>query len=172
MTNPLPVPVEFDLPGEQWRVIPDLAEYGLEEAAFAAARTGLGDDYLPMIVISGGWWPAQSTAEDAAARALVAFADEVGGPVEVRHRQEREEGAGGMAQMLEATLTRGEQSVILDQIQIIDRMSVEGRAPEEGEEAPPWAGFVYRLTALREQVPVVAPEFEAMLRTIRFADGA
>jgi hypothetical protein len=154
MLKPLPIPLEFDLPGPEWVVIPDPAVYDVEEAAFMAMRRGVPGDYVPSIIISGGLWPADASLELTAQDALVVFSREVGSPVEVIEHHVLDGEVPLVGQTLEATTELEGRSVVLDQLQIFEQLI------PEGPEAPDATiGIVYRLTALREQMETVRPEF-------------
>jgi hypothetical protein len=207
MLNPLPVPIEVDLPGPEWTLVTDPEQYGVHDVVLMATRGGLGGDFAPTVTISGGIWPYEATAEDAAGLALADFAEQVGGPVEVRERQVTDEGRSGVAQLLEATTDLDGTPIVLDQIQIVERRDAvalgDGAAgpvsptgtdvaagttpttpggdatgePVDGaggvaiDSAAPGErralGLVYRLTALREQMDVVAPELQRLIASVR-----
>jgi hypothetical protein len=49
-----PIPFSVELPSPLWSQV-DPASVGVTNTLMLAKRTGLGDDYVPTIAVSGGW---------------------------------------------------------------------------------------------------------------------
>lgn len=154
--KPLPIPVSFQLPSDDWAPASPESR-GVDNAAFLALRSGLPGTYQPSIVVSGDVRESADVT-DVANEEVALLAGEAGTPVTVRERRVFESAsAPGLFQWLTVTTEIDGKEQDLDQLQVVTAY---------GDTAPA-AVVVHTLSCLAEQTKVVGAEFRKYVGSIR-----
>lgn len=175
----LPVPVSFKLPGDQWSP-QQPSSLGVANADFLAVRTavrtavhtavrpGDGSGYRPVLTVSGGLRDEAVTLDVVAGESLEVLRTQAA-EVELLHRRRVGDWVGGgvpgITQLLGGTAVVGGRSHELRQGQLLlDLVDIHDPAKR--------AVLVCTVTCTAEQLPVVGPEFEQFVSTIRVGEDA
>lgn len=158
--RPLPVPVEFRLPGPEWTG-QDPDALGVPTAAFLALRSDpAGDDYSPVLTISGGWREDGATPEQVGDESLEVLATQA---TDVRLLERTHHGsdrAPAITQLMAGTAVVDERALEMRQGQVVTAMV---------DLAHPTRAIVvlYTVTCTAAQLEVVGPEFQRFMGTVR-----
>lgn len=159
MTATLPVPVRFALPGDAWEPVRPEAR-GVTNAAFLAVRRGLGDDYEPILTISGGWRTDGATLEQIADESLELLRLQGASDVELVKRTVIDsEHAPAITQAIGATVEVDGQVFDVRQAQVVQEL-VDVHDPEKR------VVVLYTLSCTFRQWEQMVPEFQAFMASV------
>lgn len=158
--KPLPVPVEFRLPGPEWTA-QDPDALGVPTAAFLALRADPGDEgYAPVLTISGGWREDDVTVEQVGDESLAVLAEQAS---DVRLVERSRHGSGrapAITQLMAGTAVVDGRTHEMRQGQAITAM-VDVEHPERA------IVVLYTVTCTQQQFDVVGREFQDFMATVR-----
>lgn len=156
--KPLPVPVEFRLPGPEWSGH-DPDALGVPTAAYLALRSGYAD-YSPVLTISGGWREDGAPLEqvgDESLDVLAAQASDVRLVERSRHGSDR---APAITQLMSGTAVVDGQTLDMRQGQVVTAM-VDLAHPDRA------IVVLYTVTCTASQFDVVGREFQEFMATVK-----
>ena len=154
-----PIPFTIDLPSPRWVPV-DAAAVGVTHTFFLAKRTGLGEDYVPTIAVSGGWRTGVRSLEAVADESLAKLRAEGAEEVELVTRTVKDSPtAPGVTQTIGALATIEGRRHDLRQSQVVLGYVDLGR-PER------MAVFIHTLSCTYKQAPTMVEEFRAYVRSI------
>jgi hypothetical protein len=160
----LPVPLEFQLDAPPWESVPP-ASLGVENASFLAVRRGLGDDYSPTISVSGDLRPDAATLEDIAEESLQLLRVQAEDVELVTRQDTGTEQAPSIMQAIGATATIDGRRHDLRQVQVLLSLL-------DADEPARRAVVILTLSCTFRQFDSVAPEFQAMVASVRPVTGS
>ncbi|WP_299056095.1 hypothetical protein [uncultured Nocardioides sp.] len=154
-----PVPIRFELPGPQWRAVQP-ESVGVSNAMFVALRDDTPGDYTPIISFSGGWRTDDATMEQIAEEAVLRLRDETGDAQLMDRRQFGTEQTPSYSQVLRASAEVDGQHYDLARLQAL--IGLQDPAQERRR-----AVLIVSCTCLADQLDVVTPEFQALVKGLR-----
>jgi hypothetical protein len=155
----LPIPVQFELPGPEWAPA-DPATYGIENAAFVAARSPLTPGYTPTLVISGDERYDDATLPDIADEAAALLTRETP-HLTILHRKEAgSEKAPAITQLVGAGIEIEGQRYDLVQLQVLTAIL-------DVDDPRKRVVVIYKVTCLAADWPRIGREFQDFMRTVR-----
>jgi hypothetical protein len=158
--KPLPVPVEFRLPSDDWTPH-DPDALGVPTAAFLALRGGAGtEDYSPVLTISGGWREDGASLEQIGDESLDVLAAQAGDVTLVERSRHGSDRAPALTQLMSATATVNGRRLSMRQGQVVTAMVDVGHPSRA-------VVVLYTVTCTEEQFPVVGREFQEFMATVR-----
>lgn len=170
MNTTLPVPVEFELPGPEWTPA-DPATHGVTNAAFLAARTPIGEGYVPTLVVSGDERFDPASIRDIAEEAVAGLAAETP-HLRILHREEVGAAtAPAVTQLVAAGIEVEGRRFDLVQMQVVTALL-------DVDDPRRRVVVIYKVTCLADDWPRIGREFQDFMRTVRplpdqtDADGA
>lgn len=158
--KPLPVPIEFELPGDAWAPTdPDALD--LHTAAFVALRQG-GETttYTPILTISGDWRTDGASVEQIGEESLDVLAVQASDVRLIEREQHGSQRAPALTQLLGATAAIGDATLSMRQGQVVTAMP-DVEHPERA------IVVLYTVTCTEEQFEVVGREFGEFMATVR-----
>lgn len=164
--NEPPIPFTVELPSPLWTPI-DAEAVGVSHTLLLAKRTGLGDDYVPTIAVSGGWRVGVRSLEAIADESLAKLRAEGADEVELVERKVAgSETVPAVTQTLGAVAAIDGRRFDLRQTQVVLGF-VNLQHPEQ------MAVLIHTLSCTYAQSPAMVEEFKQYVDSfaLQTADG-
>jgi hypothetical protein len=159
MSATLPLPVQFELPGPEWSPT-DPAAYGIENAAFVAARTPVSPGYAPTLVISGDNRYDEASLREIAEESAALLGVETP-HLRVLHREEVGSAeAPAITQLIGAGIEVDGERLDLVQLQVLTALL-------DVDDPRKRVVVIYKVTCLAADWGRVGREFQDFMRTVR-----
>mgnify|MGYP000894245959 CR=1 FL=1 len=154
-----PVPIRFDLPAPQWRAVArDFG--GIRNALFEALRDDTEGGYTPVLSFSGGWRTDDATMEQIADECVMRLREETGDARLLDRRAAGTAQSPGYSQIIRSVAQIDGTEYVLARLQAVLGL-VDPAQPKRR------AVLVVSCTSTGEQAKALAPEFEALVKSLR-----
>jgi hypothetical protein len=160
VTKTLPLPLQFELPGPEWRpVAPE--SVGVENAAFLAVREPAGPtSYRPTLTISGDWRTDDASIDQIADESVVKVQEEAGNARLIQRTSVGSDEAPAATQLISARATIQGVDYDLRQVQ-----AVAGYL--DLDDPSRRIVVIYTLSCTADQLELAGREFQAFMATVR-----